>query len=146
MGGHRGLEKQPDNRCLRLTSYNLPFPNDAPSVPQFSANVGITIGDWQDPLPEFCRLAHFLHGSVQASIALRQRCQNQIPDAEATQFPSGKAMAQEVSPHGLGIKECTQTLARIPNLWQVQQTTQLAAMSTIVGHAHDGSHLAGILA
>ena len=87
---------------------------------QLSANVGITIRDRQDPLPESCRLAHVLHGSVQAPMALRQRCQDQIPDAEATQLPFGEAMAQQVPPHGLGIEERAQTLACIPDLWHVQ--------------------------
>jgi hypothetical protein len=93
------MEEQPDNRRLWLTPYDLPFPNDASSVLQLSTNVGITIRDWQDPLPESCRLPYLLHGSVQAAMALRQRCQHQISHAEATQLPGGKAMAQEVSPH-----------------------------------------------
>ena len=55
-------------------------------------------------------------------------------------------MAQQVPPYGPSVEERAQALACIPNLWHVQEATQLAAMSTIVGHAHDGSHLAGIVA
>src|SRR4051794_6263427 len=98
MGCHRGLEEQSDNRCLWLTPYDFPFPNDASSVLQLSANVGIPIGDRQDPLSESCCLAYVLYSHVEAFVALRQRCQHQISHAEATQLPGGKAMAQKVSP------------------------------------------------
>ena len=144
MGRHRRGEEEPHNRRLRLTLDDLPFPNDAPSVRQLSPNLGITIRDRQHPLPESCCLAHLLHCTMQAPMALRQNCQQQIAYAHATQLSFGKAMAQHIPPHGFRIEERAQALACIPDLWSVQETTELAAMSTIVGHTDDGSHLASI--
>jgi hypothetical protein len=119
MSRHRRVEKQPHNRHLSLTLHDLPFPNDAASILQLRANVGITISDRENPLPETYRLAHVLHCRVQAPVALGQSRQQQIPHAHAAQFPVGEAVAQQIPPYGLSVEERAQALARIPNLWQV---------------------------
>jgi len=116
----RWLQEKPHNGRLWLTSYNLPFANDAPSVLQLSTNVGYTIRDWEHPLPETGSLAYVLDSGVQAPMLLGQRRQYDIAYTKATQLPFCKAMLQEVSPHRCRLQECTQALARIPHLWYVQ--------------------------
>src|SRR5215470_17718933 len=64
MSRHWWLEEESHNRCLWLTPHDLPFPNDAPSVLQLSTNVGHTIRDRENPLPQACRLAHIFHCSI----------------------------------------------------------------------------------
>jgi hypothetical protein len=123
MSRHRWLEEESYNRCLWLTPHDLPFPNDAPSVLQLGTNVGRTIRDRGNPLPQTCRLAHIFHCSVQASMTLRQGCQDEIPHTHAAQFPVGEAMVQQVPPYGLGVEECTEALACISNLGDVQEAT-----------------------
>jgi hypothetical protein len=123
MSRHWRLEEESHNRCLWLTPHDLPFPNDAPSILQLSTNVGHTIRDGENPLPETCLLAHIFHCSVQAPVALCQSCQDQIPHTHAVQFPVGEAMVQQVPPDGFGVEECTEALACIPNLGDVQEAT-----------------------
>src|SRR5215831_10110359 len=144
MSRHRRVEEEPHNRCLWLTLHDLPFPNDAASVLQLSTNVGLAIRDRENPLPETCHLAHIFHCSVQAPVALCQSRQDEIPHTHAAQLPLAEAVAQQVSPYGRSVEERAQALACIPNLWHVQEAAQQAAVSTVIGHAHDGSHLAGI--
>jgi hypothetical protein len=146
MSRYRRVEEEPHNRRLWLTLHDLPFPNDVPSILQLSTNVGIAIRDGKNSLPETCCLVYVFYCSVQAPVALCQSRQEQIPYAHAAQFPLNEAVAQQVPPDGLSVEEGAQALAGIPNLWHVQEATQLTAVSTIVGHAHDSSHLAGIFA
>jgi hypothetical protein len=117
MGCYRRGEEQTHNRRPWLPLDDLPFPNGAPSIRQLRSNLGITIGDREHPLSESCGLAYLLHCGMQAPVALRQGGQDQIADAHATQLSVGKAVAEQIPPHGLGLEECTQALACIPDLW-----------------------------
>ena len=124
MRRHGRLQEQPHNGRPWLALHDLPFSNDALAVLQLSANVGIAIRHRQHPLPEPGRLAYGLHCGIQTAILLCQGSQDKVPHTEATQLPFGKAMAQQLPPHRLRVQERAQTLARIPDLWQVQQATQ----------------------
>jgi hypothetical protein len=145
MRRHGRLQEQLYNGRPWLALHDLPFSNDALAVLQLSTNVGIPIRHRQHLLPEPGSLAHRLYRSVQAAVLLGQGSQNKIPHTEATQLPFGKAMAQELPPHRLRVQKCTQTLACISHLWQMQLATQLTAVSAVVGHANNGRHLAGVL-
>jgi hypothetical protein len=123
MSRYRRVEEEPHNRRLGLTLYDLPFPNNTPSILQLSANVGLAIRDRENPLPEAGCLAYVFHGSVQAPVALCQSRQNQVPHTHAAQLLLGKAVAQQVPPEGLSVEERTQALACIPNLWHLQKAT-----------------------
>jgi hypothetical protein len=123
MGRYRRVEEEPHNRRLGLTPHNLPFSNNTPSILQLSTNVSHAIRDRENPLPETCCLADVFHCSVQASVALYQSRQDQIPHTQATQLPLGEAVVQQVSPYGLSVKERTQALAGIPHLGHMQKAT-----------------------